>query len=249
MPGQHEDDGSERDTDEDRQRCRDARVELQEQELRAVEGLDRVRDSHEVGELGRQVDVGGNCREDGRDCRRSVEAAVDGHQAVLARAGPGDVDAKNRGQCADGRDDQGEDQALFTEGDLAQDECGDQRHGIRLEEVGCHAGAVTDVVAHVVRDRRRIARVVLGDACLDLADQVGADVSGLGEDAAANTHEHGEQCSTEPEALENLGGIALVDEHHRSGTQQAQAHGHHADGATGAEGDAHALIPARAVRG
>jgi hypothetical protein len=44
-----------------------------------------------------------------------------------------------------------------------------------------------------------------GMPCLDLADQVGADVGGLGEDAAADTHEHREQGGAEAEALEHLG--------------------------------------------
>ena len=56
---------------------------------------------------------------------------------------------------------------------------GDQRDGVGLEQVGGHAGAVADVVADVVGDHRRVARVVLGDAGLDLADQVGADVGAL----------------------------------------------------------------------
>ena len=79
----------------------------------------------------------------------------------------------------------------------------DQRDGVGLEQVGGHAGAVTDVVADVVGDGGGVARVVLGDALLDLADQVGADVGGLGEDAAADTHEHGEQRGAEAEALEH----------------------------------------------
>jgi len=139
--------------------------------------------------------------------------------------------------------------AGLTEGDLAQDERGDQRHGIRLEEVCCHAGAVTHVVADVVRDRRGVAGVVLGDTGLDLADKVGADVSGLGEDTATNTHEHGQQSGTEAEALENLGRIALVDQHDRGRTQQAEAHGHHAHGATGAEGDPHAEVASGVIGG
>ncbi len=40
---------------------------------------------------------------------------------------------------------------------------------------------------------RGVPRVVLGDACLDLAHQVGADVGRLGEDAAADSHEEGQQ--------------------------------------------------------
>ena len=60
---------------------------------------------------------------------------------------------------------------------------------IGFEQVGGHAGAVADIVADVVGDDGRVAGIVLGNSGLDLADQVGADVGGLGEDAAAETGE------------------------------------------------------------
>ena len=61
----------------------------------------------------------------------------------------------------------------------------DDRHRIGLEQVGGHPGAIADVVADVVGDGRRVARIILGNAGFDLADEVGADVGALGEDAAA----------------------------------------------------------------
>jgi hypothetical protein len=66
-------------------------------------------------------------------------------------------------------------------------------HDIGFEQVGGHAGAVADIVAHVVGDHGRVAGVVLGNSGLDLADEVGADVGGLGEDAAAETGEDGDE--------------------------------------------------------
>ena len=85
----------------------------------------------------------------------------------------------------------------------------DRRHDradVGLEEVGAHAGHVADVVAHVVGDDRRVARVVLGDAGLDLADEVGADVGGLGVDAAADAREQrdrgGARCAKRGHDLE-----------------------------------------------
>ena len=145
-------------------------------------------------------------------------------------------------------DDQREDQAVLAERRLAQDQRGDQRHRVRLEQVGGHAGAVADVVAHVVGDGRGVARVVLGDALLDLADQVGADVGGLGEDAAADPHEHREQRGAEAEALEHGRGVALVDQHDQRGTEQAEADGEEADHAAGAERDLHRLLAAAVAR-
>jgi hypothetical protein len=101
--------------------------------------------------------------------------------------------------------------------------------------------------ADVVGDRRGVARVVLGDALLDLADEVGADVGGLGEDAAADTHEHGEQRRTEAEALEHRRRLLLVDEDDGRRTKEAEADGEHACDAAGAERDAHGRVLARVV--
>ena len=209
---------------------------------------ERVGDVGELGEAARQVDVGQHHAGHGGDARGDVERPVDRRQAVLARLGPGEVDAAHRGQRADGRDQQREHEALVAEGLRAEDQRGDQGDGVRLEEVGGHAGAVADVVAHVVGDRRGVARVVLGDVLLDLADQVGADVGGLGEDAAADTHEHGEQGGAEAEALEHVGGLVLEEQHDEAGAEQAEADGEHADHGAGAEADLHGRLAAARSR-
>ena len=78
--------------------------------------------------------------------------------------------------------------------------------GVALEQVGAHAGDVADVVAHVVGDGGRVAGVVLGDAGLDLADEVGADVGGLGVDAAADAGEQRDRRGAEPEGGDDLEG-------------------------------------------
>ena len=85
------------------------------------------------------------------------------------------------------------------EEDRGEHHGGDDRHRIGLEQVRRHAGAVADVVADVVGDGGRIARIVLGNAGLDLADEVGADVGALGEDAAAETGEDRDQRGAEAE--------------------------------------------------
>jgi hypothetical protein len=137
-----------------------------------------------------------------------------------------------------------EDEPLLAERGLAEDQRGDQRHRVRLEQVGGHAGTVTHVVADVVSDRGGVARVVLGDTLLDLADQVGADVSGLGEDAAADPHEHGEQRGAEAEPLEHGRSVGPEQQHHQRRTEQAEAHGEEADDAAGTERDLHRLLAA-----
>jgi len=55
-----------------------------------------------------------------------------------------------------------------------------------------------------------VARVVLRDPRLDLADEVGADVGGLGEDATAESGEDRDQRAAEAEADESVDRVLLV---------------------------------------
>ena len=97
----------------------------------------------------------------------------------------------------------------------AQDHRADVLGGGRLEQVGAAAGAVADVVADEVGDDPGVARIVLGDALLDLADEVGADVCGLGVDAAAELgeqrHERGAEAEPDDEEW-RLGHGHVTDE-------------------------------------
>ena len=196
-----------------------------------------------------QVDERRDRAQHRRDGGGDVEGAVDRLQAALTRSRLGDVDADDGGDGADGRHDQREHEALGAERGAAEDQGGDQGHRVGLEQVGRHAGAVAYVVAHVVGDGGGVARVVLGDVLLHLAHQVGADVCGLGEDAAADPHEHGQQRGTEAEALEDRGGVTLVEQHDGRGTEEPQADGHHADEGAGAERDAHGGVAALVAGG
>ena len=101
------------------------------------------------------------------------------------------------------------DRRLLLERQDAEEHDRDGGDRVGLEQVGRHAGAVADVVAHVVGDHGRVARVVLRDAGLDLADEVGADVGRLREDAAAETGEHRDQRAAEAEADERVDGLLL----------------------------------------
>ena len=76
---------------------------------------------------------------------------------------------------------------------------GDGGHHIGLEQVGRHAGAVADIVAHVVGDGGGVARIIFRNARFDLAHHVAADVRTLGEDAAAETGEDRDQRGAEGE--------------------------------------------------
>ncbi len=229
VAGEPQDDPGQHDADRHRGRRHHPRI--------AGQRTDQGGDGGQVGEAGRQVDEGGDGGQHGTGGRRGVEAAVDRGQAGLLAADAGDRDAQHRGQRTDRGHDQREHQALLAERGLAQDERGDQRDGVGLEQVGGHAGAVADVVADVVGDGGGVARVVLGDRLLDLADQVGPDVRGLGEYAAADPHEHGQQGGAEAEALEHGRRLLAVEQHHRRGAEQAETDHAHADHTTGPEGD------------
>ena len=63
---------------------------------------------------------------------------------------------------------------------------------------------------------------------LDLAHQVGADVGRLGEDAAADPHEQGDERGPEPEADEDGGGGVLEEEDDDRGPEEAEADAEHA---------------------
>ena len=118
-------------------------------------------------------------------------------------------DRDDRGQQAERADDEREEdpglgvRPAGRDGDRvdrdAQDHRADVLGGRRLEQVGATAGAVADVVADEVRDHARVARVVLGDALLDLADEVRPDVGGLGVDAAAELGEQRDERRPEAE--------------------------------------------------
>ncbi len=194
--------------------------------------------SEKPRELARQVAERHDRDENERHACRYEEPSVDGDQAVtVAGAQIGAEDADGGADDADTTDDQRQQQALGTERRLAEDQRRHERDRVGLEEVRRHTRAVTNIVADVVGNRGCVARIVLGDARLDLADQVGADVGCLGEDAAADTHEHGEQRATEAETLEHRGGVVVEDQQHDRCAEQAEADGEHADDAAGTERD------------
>ena len=129
------------------------------------------------------------------------------------------------------------------------------RDDIGFEQVRGHSGAVADIVADVVGDHRRVARIVLGNPGFDLADQVGADVGGLGEDAAAETGEDRHQRGAQRERGQSghdravigrvAAGAGQVPEQARNREQRQSGHQHAGDGA-GAEGGGEALLEAAA---
>jgi hypothetical protein len=151
-----------------------------------------------------------------RQDRGDVVAAVQGGHRVGVLLRLDHEDADDRGQQAeraghereehDAHDSGREPHALLLEGGgerRAEDHGADVLGGRGLEQVRAAAGAVADVVADEICDDRRVAGVVLGDARLDLADEVRADVGRLGVDAAAELceerHEGGAEAVADDE--------------------------------------------------
>ena len=99
---------------------------------------------------------------------------------------------------------------LAVEEDRGEHHRRDHGHRVGLEEVRGHAGAVADIVADVVGDRGGVARIVLRNARLDLADEVAADVCALGEDAAAETGEDRDQRGAEAERDQRVDDVAAL---------------------------------------
>ena len=173
-----------------------AAVELAEAEGVVVEG---ERDGDETGR---------------REHRRRQHRSIEGVDDRAAAPDPGEERPDDRRDDRDTADrERVRDDLERGEVDRAEEHDRHRGHGVRLEQVGGHAGAVADVVADVVRDHGWVARVVLRDAGLDLADEVGADVGGLREDAAAEPREHGDQRAAEREPDEIPGRVlgALVE--------------------------------------
>ncbi len=135
---------------------------------------------------------------------------------------------------------------MTGEQDGREDHGRDHRHRVGFEEVGGHAGAVTDVVTDVVGDRSRVARIVFRDARFHLADEVAADVRTLGEDAAAQTRKDRNERSTEAERHKRVddfpAGRSLA-QHFRQhvvvdrNAEQREAGDQHAGDGTRLEGD------------
>ena len=187
---------------------------------------------------------------DRRDDRGAEEALVERAHDVAARPELDEVGAGDRAEQADAADQQREQHqrrlGRAGEEDRAEQHGRDHGHGVGLEQVGRHAGAVADVVADVVGDHRRVARIVLGDAGLDLADQVGADVGALGEDAAAEAGEDRDQGRAEAEPDQRLEDRAGLEAEQRAAgvvagdAEQAERDHQQAGDRAGAERDVEA---------
>ena len=138
-----------------------------------------------------------------KDARRD-DALVEGAHDVVVGAEADEIGADDRGDHARAADGERQDHAGELErigkNDGGEHHGGNRGHHIGFEEVGRHAGAIADIVAHVVGNGRRVARIIFRDAGFDLAHHVAADIGTLGEDAAAETGEDRDQRGAEARA-------------------------------------------------
>jgi hypothetical protein len=134
------------------------------------------------------------------------------HGASISRPKSRDKDADNRSDDSDRRNDEWVNQTCITKCSLAENECGNKSHCIRLEEVRSHSSTVTNVVTDVVGNRCGVTRIILGDSLFDLTYKVSTNVSCLSEDSATDAHEHRKHRGSESEALKDGWGIRLVED-------------------------------------
>ena len=167
-----------------------------------------------------------------------IGAHLQGGVGVGIVPAPDEEGGDHAGADPAGGQHQGEDSPRPAEGARhadAQSQGGDQGPHIALKQVGAHAGHVTHVVAHVIGNHGGVPGVVLRDARLHLAHQVGAHVGRLGIDTAAHTGEQGDGAGPQGEAGQDLH-IVGQDIDDRA-AQQPQAHDAHAHDAAAGKGD------------
>ena len=195
---------------------------------------------------------GGDSAEDGGEVGAEAHALEELCHAGAFLGADGE-DAEHGKDHAHGCDEHRGDDGLGLHLGACHIECGRAEcHGaedgaaVALIEVCAHAGHVTHVVTDVVGDGGGVAGIVLREVALDLSDDVGAYVSGLGVDTAAHAGEEGLGGCTHSEGKhgggddhELLRGVGLLhesvqDDPPDGDVEQAEAHygeAHHGAGA------------------
>ncbi len=143
--------------------------------------------------------------EDRSDHQRSrrIHPLVQGALRVSPFTGFNEEGRNNGDQDPTGRQHHGEEERVHLVGCSCEGHARNDGADIGLKEIRAHSSDVTDVVTDVVRDNRRVSRVILRDTRFDFSDQVRTYVCSLGKDSAANTSEESNGRRTQREAADN----------------------------------------------
>jgi len=178
-------------------------------------------------------------------------AGVERSAGIIALTRANKDHADERGQDPCGAEQQRIDHVLLgSEGGLslvklkAQDHHRHHAGHKGVKDVGAHACHITHVVAHVVGDHGGVPRVILGQAELDLAHQVSADIGGFGIDAAAGLGQKSQGAGPKAKAEHHRG---VVEDHKEQGhAYEGGAHYRKPHDGAGVERHRESLLEARA---
>ena len=88
---------------------------------------------------------------------------------------------------------------IARDGERADQNRADQTDRVSFENVRRHAGAIADIIADVIGDRGRIARIIFFETALDFSDKIRADVRGFCVNTAAESRENADQTRAQGE--------------------------------------------------
>ena len=128
----------------------------------------------------------GGGRREGADEHAEADQAGGVSLAVVDRE-----NAKDGGEDGNAADNERIDKGLgiglavgADDSEEGDENAADQTDGIGFKNVRGHAGTVPDVIAHIIGDGGGVAGIIFFQFGFDFANEVGADVGGLGVDAA-----------------------------------------------------------------
>ena len=152
--------------------------------------------------------------------RRNDRAGDDGAHEDRRRFAAGQIDKQNAADCAQHgnaaeHERINDRRRLRCQSQRADQNRADQTHGVSFKNVRRHACAIADVVAHVIGNRCRIARIIFLEAFLDLAHEIGAHIRRFRVNAAAESRENADQARAQCQS--DQAGHGLIMPNHLSG--------------------------------
>ncbi len=154
-----------------------------------------------LGHIDREQQFGSHEKPGNRENARHIIAAIESRHGIALFLSLDDHNTDDRCDQPQGPGDQGKNDPFDSEVRIesdAENHRADVFRGGGFKQIGAAAGAVTDVVADQVGDHRGITRIVLRDAGLNFADEIGAHVSGFCVNTATELGEQRDKRSTEP---------------------------------------------------